>query len=79
MFSKPGHWFAFNDAIYGRRPGKFCYEIEGRLNVLAVDSVKYKIEWAYQHTLTYLLPPDYYLYAFRILLLDSNGDLLPIT
>ena len=32
MFSKPGHWFAFNDAIYGRRPGKFCYEI-GRAHV----------------------------------------------
>jgi hypothetical protein len=79
LVDNPGKWFTFSEPVYGRSANKFCESIYSRLEMLT-DKHGIILEWCHQlpEWNHYHLPPNYYLYAFRIFETLADGSLAPI-
>lgn len=77
IYLQPGRWFRLNEPIYIAKRHKLLDQLYSRLNKLNSNNAILKLEWCIHQPSTYLLPVDFYLYAFRILLYDESGALYP--
>lgn len=77
LYATPNTWLAYNKTLYVTKHSKICNKLYDRLKLLAAIDLEFKLDWAYQREPTFLLPPYYYLYAFRMRVDAHDGHTSP--